>query len=159
MAVCKTTDTAWNAFYYSWACDSYLKDIFVNMLAYIYLSITVNFCFRRFQRHVHTYRILPDADGLLAVQVSVRNTTHTHHWQGKQGKSHSCGQRLRKQQHFQLHPFAFLPQGCVFVAQALQHRGEIVFMSQRFLVNPHTGSQPTERARLLLCVCTQGCLC
>lgn len=28
------------------------------------------FCLRRFQRHVHTYRILPDADGLLAVQVS-----------------------------------------------------------------------------------------
>lgn len=24
----------------------------------------------RFQRHVHTYRVLPDADGLLAVQVS-----------------------------------------------------------------------------------------
>lgn len=29
------------------------------------------FGFHRFQRHVHTYRILPDADGLLAVQVSV----------------------------------------------------------------------------------------
>lgn len=28
------------------------------------------FVFLRFQRHVHTYRILPDADGLLAVQVS-----------------------------------------------------------------------------------------
>lgn len=27
--------------------------------------------FQRFQCHVHTYRILPDADGLLAVQVSV----------------------------------------------------------------------------------------
>lgn len=31
----------------------------------------VIFGFQRFQRHVHTYRILPDADGLLAVQVSV----------------------------------------------------------------------------------------
>lgn len=30
-----------------------------------------HFCLLRFQRHVHTYRILPDADGLLAVQVSV----------------------------------------------------------------------------------------
>lgn len=29
-----------------------------------------DFCLRRFQRHVHTYRILPDSDGLLAVQVS-----------------------------------------------------------------------------------------
>ena len=27
-------------------------------------------CICRFQRHVHTYRILPDAEGLLAVQVS-----------------------------------------------------------------------------------------
>lgn len=34
------------------------------------------FGFQRFQCHVHTYRILPDADGLLAVQVSVnRHTT------------------------------------------------------------------------------------
>uniref|UniRef100_A0A8C4GZT6 phosphatidylinositol-3,4,5-trisphosphate 5-phosphatase n=1 Tax=Dicentrarchus labrax TaxID=13489 RepID=A0A8C4GZT6_DICLA len=30
-----------------------------------------------FQRHVHTYRILPDADGLLAVQVSVHHRTRT----------------------------------------------------------------------------------
>lgn len=35
----------------------------------------VIFGFQRFQRHVHTYRILPDADGLLAVQVSVHR-----HW-------------------------------------------------------------------------------
>lgn len=35
----------------------------------------VPFGFHRFQRHVHTYRILPDADGLLAVQVSVRRRT------------------------------------------------------------------------------------
>lgn len=35
----------------------------------------VNFGFQRFQRHVHTYRILPDADGLLAVQVSVHHHT------------------------------------------------------------------------------------
>lgn len=35
----------------------------------------VNFGFQRFQCHVHTYRILPDADGLLAVQVSVHHHT------------------------------------------------------------------------------------
>lgn len=34
-----------------------------------------HFCLRRFQRHVHTYRILPDADGLLAVQVSFVSRT------------------------------------------------------------------------------------
>lgn len=34
------------------------------------LTDSHKFCLRRFQRHVHTYRILPDADGLLAVQVS-----------------------------------------------------------------------------------------
>lgn len=40
---------------------------------------------QRFQRHVHTYRILPDTDGLLAVQVSVeasqatrKMSAHTH---------------------------------------------------------------------------------
>uniref|UniRef100_A0A8C2KA80 phosphatidylinositol-3,4,5-trisphosphate 5-phosphatase n=1 Tax=Cyprinus carpio TaxID=7962 RepID=A0A8C2KA80_CYPCA len=30
-----------------------------------------------FQRHVHTYRILPDADGLLAVQVSRQRSSHS----------------------------------------------------------------------------------
>lgn len=34
------------------------------------------FDFQRFQRHVHTYRILPDADGLLAVQVSIHHHRH-----------------------------------------------------------------------------------
>lgn len=37
------------------------------------------FFFLSFQRHVHTYRILPDADGLLAVQVSfLRHVTLKH---------------------------------------------------------------------------------
>uniref|UniRef100_A0AAQ5Y2L1 phosphatidylinositol-3,4,5-trisphosphate 5-phosphatase n=1 Tax=Amphiprion ocellaris TaxID=80972 RepID=A0AAQ5Y2L1_AMPOC len=36
-----------------------------------------------FQRHVHTYRILPDADGLLAVQVSVNCPMMSNAWPEK----------------------------------------------------------------------------
>lgn len=43
----------------------------------------IDFCvISRFQRHVHTYRILPDTDGLLAVQVRghiVSFLTENHH--------------------------------------------------------------------------------
>jgi len=39
-------------------------------LKIVLFLIQQSVCFvHRFQRHVHTYRILPDADGLLAVQV------------------------------------------------------------------------------------------
>lgn len=33
------------------------------------ITTNIFFVVCRFQRHVHTYRILPDADGVLAVQV------------------------------------------------------------------------------------------
>lgn len=53
------------------------------------LVIWVHFGFQRFQRHVHTYRILPDADGLLAVQVSVRRHMTLNLTRKTRGKSNT----------------------------------------------------------------------
>ena len=74
------------------------------MRSSIDLSITVIVAFQRFQRHVHTYRILPDLDGLLAVQVSVPQTPHTPHWEGKQGKYERCEQTSAQTATPQLRP-------------------------------------------------------
>lgn len=46
-------------------------------LKFLYPSLSFFLC--RYQKHVHTYRILPDEEGFLAVQVQRRHThTHTH---------------------------------------------------------------------------------
>lgn len=44
-------------------------------LKFLYPSLSFFLC--RYQKHVHTYRILPDEEGFLAVQVQRRHT-HTH---------------------------------------------------------------------------------
>lgn len=83
------------------------------------------------------------------------NYSHTHHWEGKQGKAIDVGNVCTNSNTFSFVRTSFLPCVCVLVAQALQHRGEIVFMSQRFLVNPHWVITHGEASFVAACVYTR----
>lgn len=116
----------------------------------------MNYGFQRFQRHVHTYRILPDADGLLAVQVSPPQSTYTHTTE-KESKEKviDVGNVCANSNTFSFVRTAFLPCGCALVAQALQHRGEIVFYVSEIPGQPTHSVTLGEALFVAVCVYTR----